>query len=210
MRVLTLPRAVSQVVFNDSSLAETMRRYKESTGRTQAVYLDSNIEYLAKANAMTGPQEVADTFCSADWYVVSRSFFAGLPMMGPFSQRGIFSSQKYKCVLLSLLSSPSALPDAASSHSPTRTFTPAGSLGLAGVMSAIYPVDSPGGYQLLGKTLTPFSPWGRYEAAGGSDYEAKFLLRNFDVVHWLPLEEDEFLKVRLLSPSLASIPRRRR
>ncbi|GAA5900385.1 hypothetical protein JCM8208_005347 [Rhodotorula glutinis] len=162
------------VVFNDSSLAETMRRYKESTGRTKAVYLDSNIEYLAKANAMQDWKELADTFCGSDWFVVSRSFFAGLPMMGPFSQRCIFSSQKYN---------------------PTRTFTPAGSLGLAGVMSAIYPVDSPGGYQLLGKTLTPFSPWGRYEAAGGSDYEAKFLLRNFDVVHWLPLEEDEFLKI---------------
>lgn len=48
----------------------------------------------------------------------------------------------------------------------------------------------------MGKTLTPWSAWGRYEAAAGDDYEAKFLLRNFDVVHWLPMEEEEFLHVR--------------
>ncbi|BGP50982.1 hypothetical protein JCM10450v2_006908 [Rhodotorula kratochvilovae] len=162
------------VVFNDSGLKETIRRYQESTGRKKAVYLPDNLEYLAKANGMDGWQEVASTFCSADWFVVSRSFFAGLPMIGPFDQRCIFASQKYN---------------------PTRTFTPAGSLGLAGVQAAVYPVDSPGGYQLLGKTLTPWSPWGRYEAKEGDDYERKFLLRNFDVIHWLPMEEDEFLKI---------------
>lgn len=54
--------------------------------------------------------------------------------------------------------------------------------------------DSPGGYQILGKTLTPWSPWGRYDGEG---HERLFLLRNFDVVHWLPMSEEEFLKVSL-------------
>lgn len=56
--------------------------------------------------------------------------------------------------------------------------------------------DSPGGYQILGKTLTPWSPWGRYDGEG---HEKLFLLRNFDVVHWLPMSEEEFLKVCPLS-----------
>mgnify|MGYP002717736785 CR=1 FL=1 len=56
--------------------------------------------------------------------------------------------------------------------------------------------DSPGGYQILGKTLTPWSPWGRYDGEG---HERLFLLRNFDVVHWLPMSEEEFLKVRFTS-----------
>lgn len=96
--LMTARRIHLPVVFNDSSLKETIRRYQESTGRKKAVYLPDNLEYLAKANAMSGWQEIASTFCSADWYVVSRSFFAGLPMLGPFDQRCIFSSQKYKCV----------------------------------------------------------------------------------------------------------------
>lgn len=54
-------------------------------------------------------------------------------------------------------------------------------------------VESPGGYQLLGRTLTPFSVAGRY---GGSGHEKHFLLRNFDVVAWLPMSEKDFDKVR--------------
>ncbi|GAA5995653.1 bifunctional urea carboxylase/allophanate hydrolase [Rhodotorula paludigena] len=160
------------VVFNDSGLKGTIERYMASTGRKKAVYLPDNLDYLAKANGLNSVDEVVSTFCKADWYVVSRSFFAGLPMMGPFDHRSIFKSQKYN---------------------PTRTFTPAGSLGLAGVMAATYPVDSPGGYQLVGKTLTPWSPWGRYGPP--AEYESKFLLRNFDVIHWLPMPETEFLEI---------------
>lgn len=73
-------------------------RYMTSTGRKKAVYLPSNIEYLAKANAFDGIDDIAKTFASADWYVCSRSFFAGLPMIAPLDQRCVLASQKYKCV----------------------------------------------------------------------------------------------------------------
>ncbi|GAA5984795.1 hypothetical protein JCM10908_003507 [Rhodotorula pacifica] len=159
------------VIFNDSGSQAVIDRYMQSTGRKKAAYLPSNIEYMAKANGFGSVDEIETTFCSADWYVASRSFFAGLPMIAPFDMRCVFKSQKYN---------------------PTRTYTPAGTLGYAGVMSAIYPVDSPGGYQILGKTLTPWSPWGRYDGEG---HERLFLLRNFDVVHWLPMSEEEFLKI---------------
>ncbi|GAA5964336.1 hypothetical protein JCM8115_006075 [Rhodotorula mucilaginosa] len=159
------------VIFNDSGSQAVIDRYMQSTGRKKAAYLPSNIEYMAKANGFASVSEIETTFCSADWYVASRSFFAGLPMIAPFDMRCVFKSQKYN---------------------PTRTYTPAGTLGYAGVMSAIYPVDSPGGYQILGKTLTPWSPWGRYDGEG---HERLFLLRNFDVVHWLPMSEEEFLKI---------------
>lgn len=78
------------------SLTAIFNRYMTSTGRKEAVYLPSNIEYLAKANAFAGVDDIAQTFASADWYVCSRSFFAGLPMIAPLDQRCVLASQKYK------------------------------------------------------------------------------------------------------------------
>ncbi|GAA6015274.1 hypothetical protein JCM8202_002408 [Rhodotorula sphaerocarpa] len=159
------------VVFNDSGSQAVIERYMQSTGRKKAAYLPSNIEYMAKANGFSSVEDIESTFCSADWYVLSRCFFSGLPMIAPFDMRCVFKSQKYN---------------------PTRTYTPAGTLGYAGVMSAIYPVDAPGGYQILGRTLTPWSGTRRWDGEG---HERLFLLRNFDVVHWMPMSEAEFLKV---------------
>lgn len=47
------------------------------------------------------------------------------------------------------------------------------------------PIDCPGGYQILGKTLTPFRRW-------ADDYESHFLLRSFDTVRWVPVDEPTF------------------
>ena len=128
------------VIFNDSGSQAVIDRYMQSTGRKKAAYLPSNIEYMAKANGFASVSEIETTFCSADWYVASRSFFAGLPMIAPFDMRCVFKSQKYKYVVLTGHGGDQA------AHfrlcSPTRTYTPAGTLGYAGVMSAIYPVGA--------------------------------------------------------------------
>jgi len=70
--------------------------------------------------------------------------------------------------------------------------TAAGTLGLAGVQSAIYPTASPGGYQILGRTLSPWSALGKFEGEGN---EQCFLIRSFDVIKWVPMGEEEFAKV---------------
>ena len=46
-------------------------------------------------------------------------------------------------------------------------------------MAAIYPIESPGGYQLYGRTLAPWQTWGK-----GRDFslESPWLLRPFDQV----------------------------
>ena len=41
-----------------------------------------------------------------------------------------------------------------------------GAVGIAGLVAAIYPVASPGGYQLFGRTLPPWQTWPR---GGGGD-----------------------------------------
>ncbi|GAA5942647.1 bifunctional urea carboxylase/allophanate hydrolase [Sporobolomyces koalae] len=158
------------VAFNDSLTGDAVRRYMESI-RKKAVYLPSNIEYLARATGVSDVSALVDHFCSSEWFVTARCFFLGLPLAAPLDKRALVPSQKYN---------------------PTRTYTTAGTLGLAGTQCAIYPVASPGGYQILGRTLSPWSPIGRFEGEGVEKY---FLIRSFDVIKWVPTVEEEFAKI---------------
>ena len=54
---------------------------------------------------------------------------------------------------VSLLLAPNML------HSTHSVFQ--GAVGIAGLVAAIYPVESPGGYQLFGRTLPTWQPWGK-------------------------------------------------
>ncbi|GAA5977812.1 hypothetical protein JCM5350_006186 [Sporobolomyces pararoseus] len=164
-RRITLP-----VIFGDSLSAQAERIYMDGV-RKKAVYLPSNIEYLARAAGVDGPEGVIKKFCSSEWFVTARCFFAGLPLMAPLDKRALLPSQKYN---------------------PTRTVTYAGTLGLAGVQCAIYPVQSPGGYQILGRTLSPWDPVGRF---AGEGIERFFLIRSFDIVKWQHMSEEEFTKI---------------
>ena len=64
-------------------------------------------------------------------------------------------------------------------NSPRR-----GRLGLGGAYLCIYPMDSPGGYQLVGRTLPIWNTFGR---VGPFTPAKPWLLRNFDQVqlYWL-------------------------
>ncbi len=64
-------------------------------------------------------------------------------------------------------------------YNPARTFTEEGTVGIGGAYMCIYPMDSPGGYQLVGRTL-PI--WNTYARAGPFSPEAPYLLRQFDQV----------------------------
>lgn len=64
-----------------------------------------------------------------------------------------------------------------------RTRVPAGSVAIAGMQTGIYPSESPGGWQLIGRTpLTVFDP-GR---------EEPFLLRAGDGVRFAPIDRTTF------------------
>jgi len=64
-------------------------------------------------------------------------------------------------------------------YNPARTFTEEGTVGLGGAYMCIYPMDSPGGYQLVGRTLPIWNTWGRVEPFTP---DAPWLLRIFDQV----------------------------
>jgi biotin carboxyl carrier protein len=59
-------------------------------------------------------------------------------------------------------------------------------VGLAGVIGAIYPIASAGGYQLLGRTL---STWQAY----AEDPRNHSILRNFDQIEFYVVSEGEFV-----------------
>jgi KipI family sensor histidine kinase inhibitor len=63
-----------------------------------------------------------------------------------------------------------------------RTVVPAGSVGIAGGQTGIYPIASPGGWRLIGKTpLELFDPQG----------DPPTLLRAGDEVRFVPISEEE-------------------
>jgi inhibitor of KinA len=70
-------------------------------------------------------------------------------------------------------------------HSTPRVRVPIGSVGIAGVQTGIYPAETPGGWQLIGRTpLKPFDPL-RAEP---------FLVKAGDAVQFFEIDRDEFTR----------------
>ena len=95
-------------------------------------------------------------------------FFPGLPFMFPLDPRETVFVPKYN---------------------PSRTWTAEGAVGLGGPCYSIYPVESAGGYQLLGRTLPVYDLAGRNEIFR----DDPLLLRPGDRVRFHRVEEDELL-----------------
>ncbi len=94
-----------------------------------------DLQEVARINGLTA-EEVIEIHSSAVYTVFMIGFAPGFPYMGGMSQR-IAAPRK-------------AVP---------RTCIPAGSVGIAGLQTGIYPLDSPGGWQIIGQTpLRLFDP----------------------------------------------------
>ena len=80
-------------------------------------------------------------------------------------------------------------------YNPARTFTWEGTVGLGGAYMCIYPMNSPGGYQLIGRTLPIWSTHGHTAAFTP---EKPWLLEIFDQIkfHEVPEAELETLRAR--------------
>ncbi|AYO29539.1 5-oxoprolinase subunit PxpB [Biomaibacter acetigenes] len=67
-----------------------------------------------------------------------------------------------------------------------RTIIPAGSVGIAGAQTGIYPLDSPGGWRLIGKT-----PVRLYDP----QRERPILFQAGDYVRFKPISREEFFEI---------------
>ncbi len=94
-----------------------------------------DLEFVARHNGLS-PAEVIAIHTSRPWRVFMLGFTPGFPYIGPLP-----------------------LSIAAPRLSTPRAHVPAGSVGIAGRQTGIYPRESPGGWQLIGRTdLVLFEP----------------------------------------------------
>ena len=73
--------------------------------------------------------------------------------------------------------------------SSPRILIPAGSVGIAGEQTGTYPSDSPGGWQIIGRTPVTMYDMSKEQAA---------LLRAGDYVRYVPIDENEFHRIKSL------------
>ncbi|KAM0428926.1 hypothetical protein ACHAPT_006726 [Fusarium lateritium] len=117
------------IAFDDSVSRAAVERYA-ATIRGEAPWLPSNVEFLEKLN---GIDHIDKTICEAEFLVLGLGdVFMGSPCGIPLDPRHRLFGTKYN---------------------PSRSFTPRGAVGIGGQYMCIYATDSPGGYQLVGRTV---------------------------------------------------------
>lgn len=165
-RVVHLPLA-----FDDSQTRQAVQRYIHSI-RKDAPNCEggSNVDYIVRYNGLADREELFETVLATEQWTAFIGFFPGLPFMFPLDPRDAVFVPKYN---------------------PTRTWTPEGALGIGGPCFAIYPVESAGGYQLLGRTL-PIYDLQRRNAAF---LDNPLLLRAGDRVKFHRVEEEELMEL---------------
>lgn len=70
-------RITFPIVLDDSWNKEALERYMATT-RDKAVYLPSNIDYLASNNGLSGPKDALDKLIGSDWVCFIHSFLLTL------------------------------------------------------------------------------------------------------------------------------------
>jgi len=166
-RVLHLPLA-----FNASSTLAAIAKYRQSV-RATAPWLPSNVEFMRRINGLGSVEEVASTIYQASYLVLGLGdVYLGAPCAVPLDLRHRLVTTKYN---------------------PARTWTAEGEVGIGGVYMCVYGMESPGGYQLVGRTLPV---WNTYKQTREFQPGHPWLLRFFDQVRFFPMPEKDVLEFR--------------
>ncbi|KFG92544.1 urea carboxylase [Burkholderia paludis] len=166
-RVVHLPMA-----YEDSATLDAVARYRE-TVRDTAPWLPSNTEFIRRINGLDSADDVRDAIYRASYMVLGLGdVYLGAPCAVPVDPRDRLLTSKYN---------------------PARTHTAEGTVGIGGVYMCIYGMDSPGGYQLVGRTLPIWNTFlkNRLFVDG-----KPWLLRFFDQVRFHPVTEAELDSLR--------------
>mgnify|MGYP001174092196 FL=1 len=120
-----------------------------------------DLAYVAKINGLT-EEEVVQIHSSREYVVYMIGFSPGFPYLGGMSEK-----------------------IAAPRKKTPRLAVPARSVGIAGMQTGIYPLESPGGWQIIGRTpLELFRP----------QKSEPSLLKAGDRVRFKPISVEEYLK----------------
>ena len=161
-RIVHLPMA-----FEDSATLGAVQRYRE-TVRSEAPWLPNNVDFIQRANGLAHRDEVKDILFDASYLILGLGdVYLDAPCAVPLDPRHRLLSSKYN---------------------PARTYTAEGTVGIGGMYMCIYGMDSPGGYQLVGRTL-PI--WNKFVKNAQFVDGQPWLLHFFDQVRFYPVSEAE-------------------
>ena len=124
-----------------------------------------DLSFVASHNHLS-EDEVISIHSGTDYLVYMLGFIPGFTYLGGMNPR----------IATPRLSSP-------------RTLIPAGSVGIAGEQTGTYPSDSPGGWQIIGRTPVTMYDMSKAQAA---------LLNAGDYVRYVPIDESEFHRIKAL------------
>jgi KipI family sensor histidine kinase inhibitor len=130
-----------------------------------------DLEFIAKSNHIP-PEEVVRVHSETIHWVGMIGFTPGSPQLMQLKPSMLLSVPKYT--------------------SP-RIYTPMGTIALGGSITAIYPVVSPGGYQMMG--LTPVPIYDRFQSLSIFE-KSPVLLRIGDRIKFVSVDVEEFDYIR--------------
>lgn len=158
--------------FDDPSIAEAIDRYRNGI-RDTAPWLPSNTEFIRRINGLDSVEEVRRTVFDAEYLVLGLGdVYLGAPLAVPLDPRHRLVTTKYN---------------------PARTWTPSDAVGIGGKYLCVYGMESPGGYQLIGRTV-PI--WSSYRQNPPFEAGIPWLFRFFDRIVWEPVTAEQLLEYR--------------
>ncbi|KAF4970130.1 hypothetical protein FSARC_2727 [Fusarium sarcochroum] len=150
------------IALDDSVSRTAIKRYA-ATIRGDAPWLPSNIEFLKQLNGIGSLTSILE---GGEFLVLGLGdVFMGSPCAIPLDPRRRLFGTKYN---------------------PSRSFTPRSTVGIGGQYMCIYATDSPGGYQLVGRTIEIWDSDLVYTESAKA-----WLFRSFDRISFYPVEELE-------------------
>ncbi|WP_232542017.1 5-oxoprolinase/urea amidolyase family protein [Nocardia bovistercoris] len=158
--------------FDDPSIAEAIDRYRSGV-RDTAPWLPSNTEFIRRINGLDSVEQVRAAVFDAEYLVLGLGdVYLGAPLAVPLDPRHRLVTTKYN---------------------PARTWTPSDAVGIGGKYLCVYGMASPGGYQLIGRTV-PI--WSSYRQSAPFEPGTPWLFRFFDRIVWEPCTPEELLEFR--------------
>ena len=133
-----------------------------------------DLSFVATHNHLS-EDEVVSIHSGTDYLVYMLGFIPGFTYLGGMDSR----------IATPRLSSP-------------RTLIPAGSVGIAGEQTGTYPSDSPGGWQIIGRTPVTMYDMSKAQVA---------LLNAGDYVRYVPIDESEFHRIKSLGSDYVPVIR---
>jgi urea carboxylase len=167
-RVFHLPMA-----WDHSGVQSALNRYMQSV-RPEAPYLPRNIDFIAANNGLTVEDVHAKVFRASYMCMGLGDVYLGACCATPVDPRDRVVVPKFN---------------------PARTYTQEGTVGLGGAYMCIYPMDSPGGYQLVGRTLPIWNTWGLHSPSIFSP-DKPWMLQMFDQIRFYEVPEAELETLR--------------